>query len=1061
MVLWKQFRRPPVCGLMAALWLLGGRAGAADGQGGAAESLSAERFGNAHGLANGHTRALAQTSDGYLWVGTTTGLWRFDGRQFEPITTGDFPALADHYIGGLATDSTGALWILHRQGVARMDAGGVKATAWRHEEPIDQMVAFGDGIAFTSGSNFFTANLERATNVTAAFPGAFDTSKAAGIASDGKRLLMASEDGKWAELTWGVAGMSHGSVAQHLGEYKLVAAGVSSGGTNLFGATYKLNGILVTVPPVGEPVKARFRPNSGRRNKIAQLASGEMAALSATGLDKLGVGEEEQIGRGLHDTVFNQPGEGVVDFMEDRQGALWLAGDYHGIYRVRRDTAVSRPGADHPSIQDGVRAVVALKDGSVLAGGHGLILANTQGGATAMPDGRHDKPPLAIRSLGYDQDGTLWIGAGAGLHVIRRGEVAVKIDLPGDPQGKIYAILSARDGAVWLGSPHGLHRLKDEGHWFSATAQKGFSADVRHVLEDRQGVVWAATRGGGIFYQEGDAWRTVTMKDGLLSDIIWHLHEDGEGDLWASGDAGVQVLRDGGPAMTFTSADGGLPFEEVHTVIEDDWGRIWMSSDVGIASALRRDFVRHHLGQLAEIPFRRITPSFAKLRFNTNGKFSSPGVAKTADGALWYAATDGLVRVDPRPEAARTSLPDVAFKAVKAGRETVHQALFPESVAARARALGGMAPSVAGPASWLGAVELVFHPGTAGSLEFHIAGIDLIHAERPAIQYRMRGFDKDWRDLGETGAAIYDNLKPRAYALEARARASDGHWGPGRELARITLKPFFYETHWFLGLCGLAAAGILGSIHAWRTSYLAKVHELGALRLKEEMRLKAEASLAQQRELIAKNIHDDAGAAMVLLQSALGAAKRDLGPALAGALGGVQQAADQFFTDIRHLMWHVSPKETTLDNLLLQIMSRGESVLQASGARLRRAVPELPNLQVAPVPRSSLYYACKEIFTNMARHSGASNGRIAATLEAGTLTLLIEDDGRGFPDQTAPPKPNPELAGGMGTGNIRERLRSLGGSAEQVAPETFPQGAAWRLTIPIASLSPQANATRD
>lgn len=1020
-------------------------------------SVVAERLGQSYGLINEHTRALAQTPDGYLWVGTTTGLYRFDGRRFEPFSSGDFPGLKDHYIRALATDTTGALWILHREGVARMDPGGLRAVLWRHGAPIEQLVAFGDGIAFTSGSSFFTANFERATNVAGLFPEAFDSSRATGIASDGKRLLMASENGKWAELAWGKPGIRHGSISNALGSAKVVVAGVASGGTNLFGCESGKAGILLAARPEGPVVESMFIMNSGRRNKVAQLSSGEIAALSAvTGLARLGKAKREGFAIALDDTVYSGKGEGAVDFLEDRHGTLWLAGDYFGVYKLRRSSAVMRLGSGDGALEAGTRAVLALEDGSVLGGGKSIVLARFPEMAPVVHTAPLTTPSLAVRSMALSSDGTLWMGTGTGLMKRPRNGGTQKVDLPGDPQGKIYSILAARDGAMWFGSPHGLHMLDGDAHWFSAQAENGFAFDTRHLLEDRNGVIWAATRGGGLARRDGGTWRFLTKEDGLLSDIYWQLYEDGDGDLWAAGDAGVQVLRDGMPTMSFTTANKGLPFDGVHTIIEDDWGRIWMGSDEGIASAKRKDMIGHHLGQIPDIPFQRLSASFNKGRLGTNGKYSSPGVAKAADGSLWYAATTGLIRVDPRPGADRVTLPDVALEGVRVGNETVHKAFFPESTTTRAKALGGRVPSVVPPSSWLDAVELVFQPGFGRSLEFHIAGIDLRRVEPPALQYRLRGFDLEWRDLGESGSALYDNLRPEAYSLEARARASDGHWGPARTLARVTLRPFYYETGWFMALCGLAAAGILGSMHAWRASYLRKLHELRELRLLEKGRREREAALSRQREIIAKNLHDDAGAAMLMLQHAIGSAKMRLGDGSVEMLDNIQQAADQLCSDMRHLMWHINPTATTLENLLLLIMSQGEQVLGASGARLLRSLPDPSHLWVAPSPRASLYYACKEIFTNIARHSGASEARFSASLDASTLTLLIEDDGRGFPGQQSGPKPSPGPSGGMGTGNIRDRLQALGGAAEQLASETFPQGAAWRLTIPLAALSAEA-----
>lgn len=1055
MVILKQFRRTLELAFIAALGLLGSVAGAyAQGAG---ESVAAERFGHSYGLMNEHTRALAQTPDGYLWVGTTTGLYRFDGRRFEPFSSGDFPGLKDHYIRALATDTTGALWILHREGVARMDPSGVRAVLWRHGAPIDQLAGFGDGIAFTSGSNFYTANFERVTNVAGLFPEAFDTSKATGIASDGKRLLMASENGKWAELAWGKPGIRHGSISNALGSAKVVVAGVSTGGTNLFGCEAGKAGILLAAGPEGPVVEAGFGPNTGRRNKLTQLSSGEIAALHASsGLARLGNAGVEGFAFALHDTVHSDEGEGVVDFFEDRDGTLWLAGDYFGVYKLRRAVAVSTIGSGVQGLESGARAVLAVEDGSVLGGGNAVFLARFPEVSPVVHTAPLTRPSLEVRSMALSSDGTLWMGTGTGLMKKPRNGATQKVDLSGDPQGKIYAILEARDGAMWFGSPHGLHMLDGDAHWFSAQTENGFAFDTRHLLEDRHGVIWAATRGGGLARREGGIWNFLTKADGLQSDIFWHLYEDGDGDLWAAGDAGVQVLRDGRPEMSFTTANKGLPFEEVHTVIEDDWGRIWMSSDVGIASAMRRDMVSHHFGQIPEIPYQRISDSFTKRRLGTNGKYSSPGVAKAADGSLWYAGTTGLIRVDPRPGADRVTLPDVALEGVRVGNETVHKAFFPESIATRAKALGGRVPSVAAPRSWLDAVDLLFQPGFGRSLEFHIAGIDLRRVEPPALQYRLRGFDLEWRDLGESGSALYDNLRPEGYSLEARARASDGHWGPARTLARVTLRPFYYETGWFMVVCGLAAAGILGSIHAWRASYLRKLHELRELRLLEKGRREREAALSRQREIIAKNLHDDAGAAMLMLQHAIGSAKIRLGDGSAEMLDNIQGAADQLCSDMRHLMWHINPTATTLENLLLLIMSQGEQVLGGSGARLLRSLPDPSHLRVAPSPRASLYYACKEIFTNIARHSGASEARFTASLDASTLTVLIEDDGRGFPGQQSGPKPSAGPSGGMGTGNIRERLQSLGGAAEQLASETFPQGAAWRLTIPLAALSAEA-----
>lgn len=935
-----------------------------------------------HGLPDNRVYAVLETRDGYLWIATTFGLARFDGRQFTHFNPINTPEMMSDDCLALAEDVAGNLWIGTTMGALRRDPLGRftlhRITKYQPEDAVHLLATARDGGVWAVVRN----ELFRLRD-TGPDPGVTEV----GLATDFATALLELQSGNLLVGTDADLRQVDPSKRRLVGIDNLTA----KPGVAIADIHRSADGV-VWVAGDGRLLSHAsnqwdqvVRPRFGQPAGFSRLASDQDGTLWSTTtngcVDRLVDGEW---------TRYKIPGtpenERIYCAYVDREGSLWLGTEYSGLHWIRPKKVRAYTTKDG-LVHDNTWTVHETRDGSMWVG--------TDGGLSRLsPAGQFQNFTQAdglvrdqIRALAEDDAGTLWIGTGLGLSLFSNGQLTTH-RFPGDhAANKIRVVTPSREGGVWVGTEHALHRFH-AGEWRTFRTEDELSArDVRAILESRSGDVWIGTLGGGLNQFRDGRFRVWKKADGLSSDSVWALHEDDEGALWIGTAQGLNRFKDG--KFTVFTTQQGLPSDLVNHILEDDRGNLWISHDRGIYRVSKRELLAVAGGKapIAECVSFGVEDGLPSNE--TNGQKSQPAGWRSRGGRLWFPTTKGVVVFNPDDPPDLPQPPRPIIEQVRANGRPVMGTASPTGVDSESR------------------LELA--PGSASLLEFDYTAITFVAPDKARFKYRLEGVDTDWIDAGTRRLASYSNLSPGNYRFQVTAANHQGVWHERGHTLAIYLAPYFYQTWTFRGSSLGGVIGLSVIAYRGRLRELRKIHRLQQL-----------AALGEERMRIARDLHDGIGANLTRINSLaekLGEEAHALPDTVARRLADTTR---EMAGALRDIIWAASPAEATADGLVARICQQAEVLLNEAGIRCRFDLPDnLPAIPLTAEQRHHFLLAAKEALNNATRHAAATEVRVRARCEGSTLELVIEDNGRSF-DPTS-------VREGNGLRNMRSRMASVGG----------------------------------
>ncbi|HUJ74461.1 MAG TPA: ATP-binding protein, partial [bacterium] len=195
-------------------------------------------------------------------------------------------------------------------------------------------------------------------------------------------------------------------------------------------------------------------------------------------------------------------------------------------------------------------------------------------------------------------------------------------------------------------------------------------------------------------------------------------------------------------------------------------------------------------------------------------------------------------------------------------------------------------------------------------------------------------------------------------------------------------------------------------------------------------RLRRQHALEQERARIARDLHDDLGAAVTEIQLLGERIERDAAQPGATARYGrrIAHTSRELAQHMDELVWVVNPQKDHLENLVFYLASFTEQFLATTPVRCRFHFPnQIPEIPLSGHLRHLLFLAFKEALNNVVKHAQASEVHVRLVLAPADLVLSVEDDGQGF--EAGNPKPEVRNGlGGNGLTNIQARLSEVGGT---------------------------------
>lgn len=973
------------------------------------------------GFAKGMIGAIAQTPDGYLWLGTDLGLFRFDGVRavlWQPPVGQQLPS---NYISSLLVARDGALWIGTLKGLASWKDG--KLT--NYPEVAGQFTAqlFQD-----REQRIWVGTIEpgQLCNVETGKlqcygEGSFGAG-VTGLYEDHRgNLWVASEKGVW---RWkpgppvnyrlpGAAAGAHGFTEDDTGT---LLAATSDGLKQLAGGKIQ----NYALPGVSGQLRA---------TRLFRSSDGSLWIGSKQGLWHLHEGKTDTFG-----AADGLSGDDVASIFEDREGTVWVS-TTGGLDRFR-EFSVPRISRSQGLSNDSTYAIQATNDGAIWiatpdglnrwengrvavygersapgrSGTRGEQQLNASGTATEIANSGLPRP---LQALGLDDQGRLMVSAGDGMFYFDGNQF---VRVPNAPGGNIWSIAGDGHGKVW--ASHGQAGLfhftpGDAAHpipW-SRFGQKGFGA--RALLPDRsQGGVWLGFYEGGIaYFKDGQVRASYNAADGLGKGRVTRMRFGSRGTLWAATEGGLSRIRDG-RVLTLTTKNG-LPCDEVHWSEEDDDHFVWVFQPCGLARVARSELDAWVSDPGRKIQLASFDSSDGVPSVGVYGS-SGPRVTKAPDGKIWFVQRDGVSWIDPRHLPYNKLPPPVYVEKITADRKS-----FYDSVSA-----------VTGDAN-----KRLRLPALTGDLQIDYTALSLAVPEKVLFRYKLEGFDKDWHEAGNRRQAFYSNLPPRNYRFRVIACNNSGVWNEAGTFLDFSIAPAYYQATWFRVLCVVAFLVLVWGLYQRRLHLLQR-----------QLSISFEARVGE-RLRIARELHD------TLLQSFHGLLLRFQAVSNEMPQGKPKQKLDsaidlahQAITEGRDAVQGLRATTVVSNDLAEALRSLGQ------GLAGDESNPSSPLFDVAveggdrdlhPILRDEVYRIGGEALRNAFHHAKANHIEVEIHYGASQLRLRIRDDGKGIARDVVEDEERP---GHWGLNGMRERAKIIGGNLEVWS--SVQSGTEVELTIP-------------
>jgi len=905
---------------------------------------------------------IQQGADGYLWLNTSKGIYRFDGVRFQSVDEATLGAAQNRDLDSAFVGRDGGLWLsTQRKGLLLWKNGKLTAFPDRRCTPgskTEGIVEDLDGslwIRASAGLSHLRNGACEQAGPSAGYPGGFP-----------KAIQIDHRGSLWVEMQSGAI------LFRHAGESKFRSAPAELGSAGEYSYFHEApdgsvwlsdgaglrrisdtNGTLLAKPNRDK------RMNLGSIRDFAFSPDGALWAASDNGIERF---DQSAVQRGWAEAGAGRAftrhlglsSEAILKVAVDQEGSVW-AGTNSGLDQFRKTplTTVPLPLNFKREYQF---AIAPGDGGSIWIGNRAIPLTN----ATDQGQIRHLSTTLPTISIHRDHTGAIWSSGitgiqGARLWRIRAGAIE-RVRYPHDDVETAAEIAVDRNGDPWISTfaPNVYHLVA--GSWQQENATLGRKPGVIGTMnEDASGNVWFAFSNNLVEW-DGAVFHRYSFSDGQIGISVTTLAFRKE-RVWMGGLGGVVLFRNGQfRRLNWKNSEFPGP---ISGIVETGDGGLWTNGFTGIFHVSSAE-----MAQWLRDPAYRVSGERLDAQDGLAGlvsdRWPEPSLVESASGRLWFATSKGVAWLDPQAYARNRNLrpPPVDVTAVIGdGSER-----SPWSV-------------------------LRFAPHTK-NVEIDYTALSLAVPGRVRFRYRLEGAEPDWHDAGTRRQAFYNDLSAGPYHFRVTASNNDGVWSETGASVEFIIAPAFYETAWFRWSAAVASASLLWAIGTFR---------VGALRRQLELRF---AERLNERERIARELHD------TLLQSLLGLilqfqfaanniseehpARKPLERAL--------DRADAVMREGRGRVKDLRGANAGAPGIADQLTATAAQFEPLSSAKFQLSVQGRSRVLRAAIQEEALMIA-REALVNAFTHANASVISLEIYFLNSGLRISVMDDGRGIEEQ--------------------------------------------------------------
>ncbi|MCL2040556.1 MAG: histidine kinase [Bacteroidales bacterium] len=543
--------------------------------------------------------------------------------------------------------------------------------------------------------------------------------------------------------------------------------------------------------------------------------------------------------------------------------------------------------------------------------------------------------------------------------------------------GLLHAIATDSEG-VWICSATKLCNYYSQ-QFLPVTFNHADSVSLspRRMICDKYGYYWCGDYSFGIFrgtisrpdnnkilFDPVTTYKSRNADSTFVSALIREMTFDKEGNLWYSSlYTGVYKLTiDADSVLSYKlySTADGLVSNNVYGITFDDEGSVWFLTPRGI-SILRHD--------------SNGTETIHKFDVNPRMEGITSTPLQIAD-RLYLLTDDGVfVTQNQLLKGKSESAPNVLITNV------LINGVADPNISARTRDIR------------------LAHGQNNITIEY--SAITFRNADNVRYQYKLEGADNDWSVLSERGFVEYAALRPGNYTFKVRAAMAESDAAAGEETSlSFRIRPAYYQTVWFYTLIVVFIFALLYAFYTYRLRQVIKMERI--------------------RTRIASDLHDDIGSTLssISMLSEM-ASRQDKEAELVKALSKIGVDSRDILNSMDDIIWSVNPQNDSLSSLVVRLREYAIPMCETKDITFDLSADEsIFALKLGMEERRNIFLIVKEAVNNAIKHSDCKNLSVAF-LKTPELEISIHDDGNGF-DVAAPTSRN-------GVSNMKRRATQIGG----------------------------------
>jgi ligand-binding sensor domain-containing protein len=958
-------------------------------------------LGENQGLAARNITCLLTDRDGFLWIATDQGLYRYDGENFSMFIKGPF----GHFIFSMVEDKQGNIWL-------GTENGGLQVL-----NPCKGLLSY-----ITTKDGLSNNDIARML---------LDDGQNLWVTTYGGGVDIIDVKNRWVKVVDKSAGLSDNScvgIAKDLQNNIWVA---TIAGLNVINPHDEKIRYVTTLQGLKSDSLSSVVCDSKGRIWTADFTGGGLSVIDPSN------------GTLLHIAETKREGEGIWSLLKDGNGRVWAGTLYNDVQIIDLDNKIIRKvptkKSDVPGTVEIVQNMIQDNLGQTwIATANGLNLLKS-----SAPTHKHIETDAAT-ALYEDPQGLIWQGsASSGINIINRKTHTIEHlgKINGISNDTIQAINGA-NGLVYICTNDGLDTLDPLTGTITHIGRSNGLVDkaINKVIIDRGGKVWIGGQHGLDIYDprqktiihEGNA--LYFDKDCYITDMCL----DEYGDIWISTPwNGIFKIDEKKRKFEHLSNIAKSEKKVIHVLLTDKKGNIWIGSDKGvfIADVRHKTFASFTTGNglingniISLLQYKNhiyagtakgitiITPplnsktakqnweteSFGKVfgltKLNT-GNYNTDLISR--DGTYWWG-DKGVTQFN-------FSRKDTFKHATYVSQINIlDQPKYFEDPSAReiTEAENNLLwDSVTGPFNMPVNLRLRYDENY---LRFDFTSLNLAKNDSTWYRYKLEGADKKWTLTTAPNSGNYFSLAPGKYTFKVKSKSLNGAWGKPFELS-FMITPPWWQTWWAIAaMAGLASLAIFG---------LSRMYYINLLSL-EKAEFEKKLAIERERQRISSDMHDDIGASLSAIKLYTGNLQK-AGDVNAG-ITGVYDMINELSYKIREVIWSLNKVYDTLESLIYFIELTAGQLFENTGIRLKIIIPEnIPDIKIDSEKRRDVLLIVKEAMHNIIKHAHAPAALLQFSVDNNCLTIKIKDNGTGMPLKNK--------ANGQGLINMKKRAKNLDG----------------------------------